>query len=254
MGAVDFMHVEKGDDPSKIFERLCDDATRRYGTDPYNGKINQCCGMERRKSDPLPLSEAKEFANEDTRENRKRGPAFYIPYSQETKEEQAEFQLRLGALTAESAKKQMRKRAKNKVSKIRGADIRVDILRDFEQDDSGTLPELDRERPAGTDRERKEVWKVQTEKSSSWPENSIHRKDFESESAARSAIKEYFRKYPTHDITLSIYRKWTDEIEHFSLEGEEPSSKPMWSGTVRVTQTKTNSETRGYIFYGMAPW
>lgn len=260
MGAIDFYHQKKGDDPSKIYERLVEKARRKYGTDPYNGKINQCNGICQRKSNPLPLERAREFANDDVTNNDKYGPAFCVPFHVGTKQQVDEIDDRLGALTEEAAREQMIQRAENKVSKVKGAAMSASV-QSLEQTDSGTLPELHRKRPSASDRERKEVWVVEAKTrpdTARLPNNgfgdSSPTGDHETESKARSAIKAFYRKFPDSNGRFVIRRRWTDEIEHFARAGEKPSSRPMWEGTVKVVQTNVSSGTDGYIFYGMAPY
>lgn len=255
MGASDFFEIAEGDDPEEQFHRLSAHAEHRNGA-MYSGQINMKDSIERRKPEPLPKEEALAFARDDRLENEKWGPAFYVEYY-ETEDRVEEVEVRLGALTEEKAREKMKTRAKNQ-SSLSG-DLFADV-KNLEIETSGSLPDLERHRPAASERERNETWIVQVKARPFELRDRVEGRayfdlpsdEYESKSEARESIKEYYRKHPTADVAFVLKREWTDEIEHFGPVVDKPSSKPMWSGTVSVVERGGKDEGDGFIFYGMA--
>lgn len=254
MGASNFLNVAQGDDPKKLFRKLSRDAEHKAGSQ-YSGLINMKNGIRRRKEEVIPKSEALSFAREDTLNNDKWGPAFYVEYYDDDGEE--EITVKVRALNEEEARREAKRRAKQKTDLEGNLFTEVSSI---EIASSGSLPSLDRSRPAATDRDREEKWIVETKKDR-WSTrdtlNGLARRELptgehESESEAREAIKEFFRKYPAAPVHFTTKRRWVDEIEHFEVEGKEPSSKPTWRGHVRVVRRRDNPSADGFVFYGMA--
>jgi hypothetical protein len=257
MGASGFMEIEKGDDPNRLFKKLSNKQKRMNGG-MYSGQINMKSGIRRRKKSPMPLKKARDFASEDRLKNDRDDPAYYVPFYEE--EDTESVVVRVSALTEESAKEEAQSRAEGKTDITSTVETRVKTTEIVE---SGSLPNLDRERPSASDRERNEEWLVETKD----PRHKVRsrlggraRRDmpsprhdtFESESSLREAIKEFFRRHPTAEVSFEMKRRWTDEIEHFSRSGQKPSQKPTHEVTVEVIPKAENPDTEGFVFYGMA--
>lgn len=83
MGAERFDQFQKGTDAKKAFSDAVDRAAWEYGHGGYTGTIAEKPGFEMRRKDPLTLSEAYVFADEDMDKNwyehDKWGDAWAVP-------------------------------------------------------------------------------------------------------------------------------------------------------------------------------
>lgn len=87
MGACYFEVHAKGTELDKLFQEAREQALHDYGHRGYTGTIAEKDSVVLRKKRPMPKKEAKAFAEKDSDENDKWGPAFAVPLCKSEEDE-----------------------------------------------------------------------------------------------------------------------------------------------------------------------